>query len=112
MKLPTEQEVKQHVIDMTKSKMLKGFYASIVQKQLKANPEMVQNVLIDMVKEGILLKEYELICSNDHCLRVIDQKEEFNQFHSEYDCEFCGEEMEEIEPSQIQIRFLVHRQSS
>jgi len=107
--LSKEREIREKVLKMSKSKILKGFYATAIQKQMNADLELVQKVLIDMVEEGILLKEFELICSNEHCLRSIDSKDALDKFKTSYDCEFCGEVMEELEPSHIKLRFLINK---
>lgn len=106
--MPTEHEIREFVMKMTKGKV-KGFYATYVQKQMKADLQLVQKVLIELVDEGLLIKQYELICSNDHCLRTLDEQLSVHEFESSYDCKYCGEEIEEVDPALINLRFLINR---
>ena len=107
--MSSEQAIREHVMKLSKSKVLKGFYATAIQKQTKASLPLVEEVLSKMVEEGILLKEYEMICSNENCLRCIDHQDSIAKLKSSYDCKYCGEEIEEVETSYINLRFLINR---
>lgn len=112
MKLSKQHEIREAVMKVTRSKILRGFYSTYIQKQVNVDLKEVEHVLDVMVKEGILQKEYEFICHNDHCLRVLDRQKSMEEFEETYECEYCGEEMEEISSFFIKVRYLNNRHQS
>lgn len=87
--------------------MVKGFYPSFIVKRVKASAEEVMEELLSLTKEGILRKQFELICPS--CFRTVDTKDLIEQFEETYTC-LCGEEIEEVDESMCQIKFLLNRQ--
>jgi hypothetical protein len=68
----------------------------------------VEQELNDMVKEGLIQKNYQLLCTNEHCLQVLDTKLNKSHFKEEYECDYCGEEA--IEPVYIKEIFVGKRE--
>jgi hypothetical protein len=96
-----KQQIREQVLKLANIKMLKHFYPTFVSKNLKVSYELVEEVLEEMAKEGLIQRKYQLICPNDTCFRELDVVENKNDFKEEYMCSFCGEEIEEIYPEYI-----------
>ncbi len=104
--MTTNEEIRSYVNKLMSSKAMKGFYSSLIPKHTTANINEVEKELNLMVEEGLLSKEYELICHNDNCLRVLDRQPNKESFKSYYDCSYCGEEIEEVDSNFINERFV------
>lgn len=94
--------IREHVLKLANSSVVKGFYSSGVSKRLNVPLIEVEEELRKMVEERLVQKKYQLLCHNGHCLRVLDTKKERNEFQQEYECQYCGEEMEEVNHGFIQ----------
>jgi len=101
-----EQQIREYVQTLLKMKAVKGFFGTHVQKQTNAPIEQVQKVLVQMVEEGLLTKQYELLCNKHNCMTVLDKQTSLERLSSFYDCELCGEETENVNPT-ILLRFLI-----
>ena len=80
--------VREEVLKMLKSKVLKGFRATLLSKKTGLSLKEVVKELDQLIEEGILSFEYEYICPN--CLRPVD----YENLEDEEDCTFCGEELD------------------
>lgn len=98
----TATRIRENILKLANSTVIKGFYSSGVSKRLKVSLEDVEIELQKMVEEGYIQKRHQLLCHNDNCLRVLDTKKDKSEFNKEYNCDFCGEEMEEIHDGYIQ----------
>ncbi|PLS19477.1 hypothetical protein CVD28_03410 [Bacillus sp. M6-12] len=94
-----KESLREHVLKLANSSVIKSFYSTGVAKRLNVPLAEVEKELNIMVQEGIIQKKFELLCSNDNCLRVLDTKSDKSEFKNEYECSFCGEE--EIEADYI-----------
>lgn len=94
--------IREHILKIAKSKVVKHFYPTLISKRLNVPLIDVENELNELIKEGLIEKRYILLCHNDHCLRTLDEQSNIADFKEEYDCTYCGEEMEEIESGYIQ----------
>jgi aspartate carbamoyltransferase regulatory subunit len=92
-----KQQIREQVLKLANMKMLKHFYPTFVSKNLKVSYELVEEVLDEMVKEGLIQRKYQLICPNDNCLRELDVVDDKNDFIVNYMCPYCGEEIEEVD---------------
>jgi hypothetical protein len=100
-KMQEKQRIREHVLQLANMKMLKHFYSTAVSKRLNVSHDLVEEVLDEMVKEGLIQRKYQLLCPNYACLRELDVVDDKNDFKKEYMCPFCGEEMEEVETHYI-----------
>jgi hypothetical protein len=92
-----QTQIREHALKLANSSVIKSFYSTLVAKRLKLSLTEVETELNQMVQEGLIQKKFELLCHNEHCLRVLDVKGNKEEFKSVYDCSFCGEEIEEVE---------------
>lgn len=100
------KEIRNLVEKMIKSKYVKGFYSTYIQKKLNIPLEEVEQVLEEMIEERLLGREYELLCRNDFCLHVLDRKRSVLEFNEAYECENCGEEIEGYEEGYLKVRYI------
>jgi aspartate carbamoyltransferase regulatory subunit len=100
--LQEKQKIREHVLQLANNRVIKGFYPTVVSKRLNVNLSLVEEVLDEMVEEGLVKRKYELLCHNDNCLSRLDVVEDRRDFKDEYVCKYCGEEMEEVSPVYIQ----------
>ena len=88
--------VRDNILVLSKSKVVKSFMATGISKRMKVPLEEVIEELDKLIDEGLVQKRYQLICLSDNCYRVLDTQDDKADFQSEYECKFCGEEHEEI----------------
>jgi hypothetical protein len=96
-----QQVIREHVLKLANTKIVKGFYPTLIAKQTKQHMQDVEAVLSQMVQEGLIKRKYQLLCHNDHCLRELDLVDNPNELKSDYACDVCGEEIEEVDEAYI-----------
>ena len=87
--------IREFSLKIANSKVVKSFYPTLIAKRLNIPLSEVKKELDMMVEEGIIQKKYELNCPE--CLRTLDVQTDSKKFKQEYLCNFCGEEIEDIE---------------
>ena len=72
-------------VEATAASVIRRFYPSIVAKELSIPMNIVFDKLVDMVKDGKLELQWEVLCPECHraCSMSHSQKAELNQ---EYEC--------------------------
>ena len=102
-------DVQEFVEKTIKGTLVKGFYSTYIQKNVEASLKEVEKELDQIVSEGILKKYYELCCNENFCTHQLDGQEDPSNFKEEYDCERCGEEIEDISSCVTKVRYMAVR---
>ncbi|WCK57531.1 hypothetical protein PP175_26055 (plasmid) [Aneurinibacillus sp. Ricciae_BoGa-3] len=93
--------IREKALKLANSKVVKGFYPTLIAMQTKTTIQETEEVLEQLVAEGEIKRKHQLLCHNDNCLRQLDMVNNIEDLKSEYSCDFCGEEMEEVLPEYI-----------
>lgn len=94
-------DVREKILQYATSGIIKGFYPTSISKRINVPLEKVLAELDLLITEGVIEKRYQLLCLGDNCYRVLDTKDNKDEFQVDYECEFCGAEHEGIYSNQI-----------
>jgi hypothetical protein len=104
MKENQKEIIREKALQLANSRIIKHFTTSYIARKVSVDQEVVEEVLSGMVKEGSLKRIYQLLCSNDYCLRTIAEAEQKEELPLEYCCNVCGQEEEAESVEDLYIR--------